>query len=88
MERCSAPGVLYGRCEGTGFEYLVVPVTQPGRLIDRCLVGWLHEMLVDLDALARRALVIDRLSFDPILGGDSAPRRAMGGGCGPVRGVA
>jgi hypothetical protein len=63
-----ASGALHQRCQELGERWVVVRLHRPGRMIERCLVGNLRQVLLSMDGGPPCRTELDRLSFDPRLG--------------------
>ena len=63
-----ASGVLHTRYRQAGQDWLVVRLDRPGRMIDRCLLGGLRQVVFAAADGPAVLLELDRLAFDPNLG--------------------
>ena len=63
-----ADGALHTRYRQTGQDWLVVRLDRPGRMIERCLLGSLRQVMFAVAGGPAVLLELDRLAFDPHLG--------------------
>jgi hypothetical protein len=61
-------GLLHGRCEADGMEWLVVRLDAPGSILMRCLLGDLRRVALAVAGEPPRRATVERLVFVPEVG--------------------